>query len=349
MNEAKERPNGITMIAVLWVLTSIFVINWGLTTILVELETISYFPELYDPDSYYWEGLSMRSRQWISFGFPAEMVLLFSLVVLSCLTVFTAIGLYTAKTWSYKSAFVISPSTVIISGALAALHISAPTEIYLAADFHLYYALALLNVGWITVIIVYLTKPSVKQFIIGSPKAPPSPISPLYAGTRKGEIISWINQWKDPRKLDFSLEHEQFFLEGRHLDDFSKELISHAKSEVLIVNPFIQNCDLSNTLVDAKERGINVRVITRLPDDKIQKYLEEKQEYLTKLEQKGISLVYEKNVHAKLIMVDRTVAIVSSMNFYADSSAGVTWEAGLVSLDKKVIDSIVNSLSSKFI
>jgi hypothetical protein len=117
MNEAKERPDGIMIIAVLWILISIFVMNWGLTTILLELETISYLPELFDFDSYYWEGLSMRSRVWISFGFPAEMAFTISLVGLSFLTVFNAIGLYTARPWSYKSAFIISPFNAIISGA----------------------------------------------------------------------------------------------------------------------------------------------------------------------------------------------------------------------------------------
>jgi len=187
----------------------------------------------------------MRSRAWIGFGLPVEMLLSFYMVVLSFVTVFAAIGLYTANSWSYKSAFVIPVFTGITAAALTALNASAPTEIWLASDLYLYYALALINVGWLAVMMVYLTKPSVKQFIIGSslkpisPKSPPSPISPLHAGTRKGEIISWINQWKEPRELDFSLEHEQFFLEGRHLDDFSKELIAHAKSEVLVVNPFI--------------------------------------------------------------------------------------------------------------
>jgi len=161
----------------------------------------------------------------------------------------------------------------------------------------------------------------------------------------KVELVKWIGQWKESRKLDFSLEHEHFFLEGRHLDDFSKELISHAKSEVLVVNPFIQDCDLSNTLREAKKHGINVQVITRPPDDNYPEHLKKKQEYHSELKQEGISLSYKEKIHAKLIVVDRAVAIVSSMNFYADSSAGVSWEVGLVSTDTKVVESVANSLS----
>ncbi len=161
----------------------------------------------------------------------------------------------------------------------------------------------------------------------------------------KSELIKWLGLWKEVRKLDFSLEHEHFFLDGRHLDDFSKELISHAKSEVLLVNPFVQDCDLSNTLRDAKKNGIKVHIITRPPRDKYPEHLKNKQEYHSKLVQEGIKLTYKENVHAKLVVVDRAVAIVSSMNFYADSSAGVSWEAGLVSIDSKTVESILNSIS----
>ena len=175
----------------------------------------------------------------------------------------------------------------------------------------------------------------------------------LYADSRKSlnrwrtELISWINQWKKVRKLDFSLEHGHFFLEGRHLDDFSKELISHAKSEVLVVNPFIQDCDLSNTLREVNKQGINGQIITRPLHNKYPERLKNKQEYHSKLKQDGISLFYKKRVHAKLIVVDRAVAIVSSMNFYPDSSAGVSWEAGLISIDANIVESIVQSALSR--
>lgn len=163
---------------------------------------------------------------------------------------------------------------------------------------------------------------------------------------RKTELTSWISQWKEVRKLDFSLEHEHFFLEGRHLDDFSKELISHAKSEVLVVNPFIQECDLSNTLREVKKKGIEVQIITRPPYDKHPEYLRSKEEYHAVLKQDGVTLIYKKKVHAKLLVVDRAVAIASSMNFNPNSSAGVSWEAGLISTDPNVVKSMVQSALS---
>lgn len=416
MKKTKERPSGITTIAVLWIIPSIITINQGWQTLSFDLPYLPYLPDLFDPSAPEWFDLSVGAREWISFGLPAGIVLNFSIVALGFLTLFVVYGLFTAKSWSYKPTFAIPVFNAIVYGATAALYASAPYELFFDLEFALYSALALVNLVWLIIILVYLRKLHVRQFIVGSPPPLPLPISALHVGTGKGdvikaivshgrpstwreisdttgldekslnrtlyelisseeiykvdgkynvsqklysdyaefsnqlrtELISWINQWKKIRKLDFSLEHEHFFLEGRHLDDFSKELISHAKSEVLVVNPFIQDCDLSNTLRDARKHGITVQIITRPPrDDKYPEQLKKKQEYHSKLKQDDISLIYKTRIHAKLLVVDRIVAIVSSMNFYPDSSAGVSWEAGLVSTNQNVVESIIRSALSR--
>jgi len=76
----------------------------------------------------------------------------------------------------------------------------------------------------------------------------------------KSELINWINQWKSIKKLNFSLEPKHFFLEGRHLNDLSEELIDNARNDVLVVNPFIEDCNLTKTLEDARGRGANVTI-----------------------------------------------------------------------------------------
>jgi hypothetical protein len=163
----------------------------------------------------------------------------------------------------------------------------------------------------------------------------------------KKELEDWINQWKTLKKLDLTLDCDQFFLEGRHLDDFTKELISNAKSSVLVVNPFVEYCDLSNTLVDARKRGISVQIITRQPQDYYQDKLKKKQEYLSQLAGQGVDVQFNNKVHAKIVVVDSIIAIVSSMNFYPDSSAGASWEAGLISFHSMTVDSILNSIKIK--
>ncbi len=149
---------------------------------------------------------------------------------------------------------------------------------------------------------------------------------------KSSETIEWIKGWQTLRKLDFSLDSKHFFLDDMDLDDLSKQLIRRANKEVLIVNPFIES-----------KHGATVTVITRPPREDDQRE-QEKEEYHSKLKQEGINLVYNKETHAKLIVVDNEVAIVSSMNFYSGSSGGKTWEAGLVSMDENVVKSVANAI-----
>jgi len=165
---------------------------------------------------------------------------------------------------------------------------------------------------------------------------------------QKDEPLEWINRWKEVKKLDFSTDVGHFFLESRYLDDFSKELISHAESEVSVANPYILRCSLSDTLVEVKKKGIEVRIITQPPKDKNPVYLNEKQEYHSTLRREGISMLYDKRVHAKIIVVDNKIAVVSSMNFFANSSAGASWEAGIVSADPNVVQDVSRYLSRMF-
>lgn len=414
--DIKKRPDGITLISLFLTLTSIITVNQAIQTLIIVLPSLPYLPELFAPYSEVWlEELTSAERQWLNWALPAEAVLNISLLALGLLALIVVFGLFTGKSWSYKPAFAVPVSSAVISGLAVALYASAPYELYFEPEFTFNLIFTPVNLIWVIVLLVYLRKPNINQYVIGSVSPPPLPLSSLYPGTWKGEVIkaimmhgrplkwrelqnatgleekslnralyelinseqirkvgkkyelsdklyadynkffnlrkteltSWISQWKKVRKLDFSLEHEHFFLEGRHLDDFSKELISHAKSEVLVVNPFIQDCDLSNTLRDVKKKGIEVQIITRPPYDKYPEYLKRKQEYHAKLKQDGITLIYKKKVHAKLLVVDRAVTIASSMNFYPDSSAGVSWEAGLISTDPKVVESVVQSTLSR--
>ena len=165
-----------------------------------------------------------------------------------------------------------------------------------------------------------------------------------FSEEKQKDIVKWIDQWREVRNLDFSLEPKHFFLEGRHLDDISKELICNAKSEVLVVNPYVDKCDLSDTLREASKRGIEVRLITRRPSTSKGSFRQDKREYHRFLKEDGVSVIYNKVVHAKIVVVDRAVAIISSMNFYSSSSGGASWEAGLISVEETVVESIVNTI-----
>lgn len=161
---------------------------------------------------------------------------------------------------------------------------------------------------------------------------------------KNNKLLDWIGDWKKFKNLDFSMDNNHFFLTGRYLDEISKELITKAESEVLVINPFVDHCDLSSTLRESSKKGVKVKLITRFPDENRNGYRTNKKEYHLALKKEGVTLVYNKQVHAKLVVVDSTVATVSSMNFFSASSGGSSWEAGIISTDKDVIKNIKNSI-----
>lgn len=169
-------------------------------------------------------------------------------------------------------------------------------------------------------------------------------ISSISHGKPK-EVKSWVNEWKKVNNLDISIESNHFYLEGGHLDNLSKGLIQNAKREILVVNPFVDACSLTNTILDASKNRIKITLITR-PVAEGDKYREEKKDYHDELIQSGIKLTHNRRVHAKLIVVDREIAVISSMNLNVTSSGGSSWEAGIVSMDETVVKSIIDSIMS---
>jgi phosphatidylserine/phosphatidylglycerophosphate/cardiolipin synthase-like enzyme len=185
----------------------------------------------------------------------------------------------------------------------------------------------------------WVSKPLYKEYkkYFDSQVAPKESVKIEISEDEQRDLISWIDNWRKVKGLDFSLKPGHFYLEGRFLDDISKDLISNAKSEVIVVNPFVDKCGLSDTLRDAAQAGKKVRLVTRPPKD-------EKKKYHDILKGDKVRIFHNDDVHAKLIVVDRKVAIASSMNFYAGSSGGKSWEAGIVSIEDAIVETIVRSI-----
>jgi phosphatidylserine/phosphatidylglycerophosphate/cardiolipin synthase-like enzyme len=165
-------------------------------------------------------------------------------------------------------------------------------------------------------------------------------------------IASFVVKWRELKNLSFSIDARHFFLEGTYLDELSKDLIRRAKKEVLLVNPFIDQCNLSQTLAIAGTNKAKVLVITRDPlEDKYPERREEKRAYHEELKKKGIIINYDPRIHAKLLVVDQQIAIISSMNFILTSSGGSSWEAGMISIDDSIVKSVhttIHELLKKF-
>ena len=164
-------------------------------------------------------------------------------------------------------------------------------------------------------------------------------------------IAKWVVKWRAFKNLSFSLDARHFFLEGMYLDDLSKDLIRQARKEVLLVNPFIEQCHLSNTLIDAVTNKATIVVVTRPILDNDQEVRAEKIAYHESLKKEGITINYDRRIHAKLLVVDQQIAVISSMNFYSFSTGGSSWEAGMISIDEPIVRSVhktIHQLLKKF-
>jgi phosphatidylserine/phosphatidylglycerophosphate/cardiolipin synthase-like enzyme len=156
-------------------------------------------------------------------------------------------------------------------------------------------------------------------------------------------LASAIGEWKDWKRLNFSMKKDHFYLTGTDLVELSSELIKRAQREVLIATPFVEACALSDVVREAATSK-KVIVVLRKPDDSVEKYRLEKERYIQTLSEAGAKVVSNTRVHAKVIVLDRAVAIVSSMNLNKTSTSGSSWEAGLISKDDEVVEEIANSI-----
>jgi len=146
-------------------------------------------------------------------------------------------------------------------------------------------------------------------------------------------------------ELDFNNCSEHLFLEGDSLDRLSKDIISSGEKAVVVVNPYVDKCSLSDKLKDACAAGREVVLVTRSPDlERAGKGREQKRAYHRALMQSGVQVYYNDYVHAKLLVVDGLVALVSSMNFIVSSSGGRSWEAGMVTWEEGAVNSTAEAI-----
>ena len=125
-------------------------------------------------------------------------------------------------------------------------------------------------------------------------------------------LVDWVQEWRRRESVELITNHNlsHFYLADRHLSKFSESLIEQAKQSILVTNPFFKRCNISDTLMLMSRKGINVNLLTRDI---------ESEQFKRELFAMGVAITYDESIHAKLIVVDHCVGIVSSMNFYAGS------------------------------
>jgi phosphatidylserine/phosphatidylglycerophosphate/cardiolipin synthase-like enzyme len=155
-------------------------------------------------------------------------------------------------------------------------------------------------------------------------------------------LIQGLFEWVASKPINTTIESKQFFLDGLRLEELARDLIEKAKDEILVTSPFVDSCHPIRLLIEAKDRRVNVRIVTTRP--KKDREDSKKVECHALLRKKGVNVHYISTIHAKIIIIDRKIAIVSSMNLYSGSTGGGLEEAGIISFESKVVES-----ASKFI
>jgi hypothetical protein len=156
-------------------------------------------------------------------------------------------------------------------------------------------------------------------------------------------LIKWVSEWVVGKPINLSTEGKQFFVAGMELEEFARDVIGKAQDEILVTSPYVDNCFLATALQRAVERRVKVKVVARRPTDpKTQKIDVPKAECHNNLKKEGLIIHYINQIHSKIIIVDRKVAVISSMNLYSGSTGGATLEAGIVTFDNMVVGSTVD-------
>jgi phosphatidylserine/phosphatidylglycerophosphate/cardiolipin synthase-like enzyme len=161
----------------------------------------------------------------------------------------------------------------------------------------------------------------------------------------KDSLVQWLIQWASARPINQPLTAKHFFIEGMRLEELAIDAIAKAQDEILVTTPYRDNCFLVSALQEARNRRANVKIITRRPNSKDDKEYS-KLECQGFLRKNGVSIHYDNTIHSKIIVIDHTIAVVSSMNIYSGSTGGGSLEAGIVTFEEKVVESVAKYVAT---
>jgi len=153
----------------------------------------------------------------------------------------------------------------------------------------------------------------------------------------------------DKRKLKLDLEESkkaQTFIvttpneaSNTVIGEISKE-VSKAQQEILISSPWITHIidELSNFKRGSRKK-INIKIITRLIKEDIEKGITNLDKLRVLKETFGAEIRYNNDLHAKMIIIDNSVAIISSANL-TKKGLSINYEAGMCLRDKEMVNKV---------
>jgi phosphatidylserine/phosphatidylglycerophosphate/cardiolipin synthase-like enzyme len=122
--------------------------------------------------------------------------------------------------------------------------------------------------------------------------------------------------------------------------EISREL-SKAQQEILISSPWITHIidELSSFKKIGGKKKINIKVITRLIKEDIEKGVTDLDKFRVLKDTFGADIRYNNDLHAKMVVIDNSVAIISSANL-TKKGLSVNYEAGICLRDKNMVNKV---------
>jgi len=147
-------------------------------------------------------------------------------------------------------------------------------------------------------------------------------------------------------EITYTSDQGFFYLPDELLAIFQDLILTRPAKRMLIVNPFINYQLLKKKLIILRGKGTLIEIITRPPALDSQEY-----KIHTELSEKGIKIYYNDTIHAKMIILDDELALISSMNFIKQSVTPYnspirgSWESGVVITKPEILTEIKTSIA----
>jgi len=122
--------------------------------------------------------------------------------------------------------------------------------------------------------------------------------------------------------------------------EISREL-SKVKKEVLISSPWITHIvdELSSFKKSGGKKKIDIKIITRLLKEDIEMGITDLDKFRVLKDTFGAEIRYNNDLHAKMVILDSSVAIISSANL-TKKGLSVNYEAGICLKDANMVNEV---------
>ena len=129
------------------------------------------------------------------------------------------------------------------------------------------------------------------------------------------------------------------FVQGQYLKITLTTLPSYAEERIYIMVPYLIQSDILESIL-AIAKNIEIRLLTRSYKGYLPTIKSGVTPAMNKLKKmKNLKIFISNKIHAKIWLIDKKFAIVHSMNG-TPYSENFNFEAGIVSVDPKLIDEI---------